>query len=101
MVFPIVQSLTGSQFSTNVTSHAVNMPSVVASQDLLLTLVCSSRSTDNPHSYATPSGWTQLFQEVNAGNSSARVTFGAWMRIATGNEDGSTFNWVSDHAVGS
>ena len=99
MAFPVVQIVTGTQFATNTTSHDVNMPATVASGDLLLTFVCSSRSTDNPHSYTTPSGWTQVFQEINAGNSLARVTFGAWARVAVGNEDGQTFDWVSDHAV--
>ena len=81
MAFPVVQVVTGTQFATNTTSHDVNMPATVASGDLLLTFVCSSRSTgERPNSFLTSLAddlqrfsWAQLVLRGRDLNNKERV----------------------------
>ena len=59
MVFPQVQSITTTAFSTDTTSHLVAMPGTVVADDLLLMFICSAHASS--HTHTTPTGWTQLF----------------------------------------
>jgi len=78
--FPTVAAVNGGYDGTG-TSHTVNLPSGIASGDLLLVFF---NSESNP-TITFPDGWYNLFQASYSTN----VTFGAWYRIADGTE-GST-----------
>ena len=78
MAFPQVAAVNGGNNTTNSTEHTVNLPSGIQAGDLLLVFFAS----DVAPTIAFPEGWTQLFQTSWA----SLVNFGAWYRVADGNE---------------
>lgn len=84
--FPIVAAVNSGNYTVNSTSHIVNLPSDIASGNLLLVFFAS----DGNPTITFPSGWIQLFQTA----SETAVKFGAWYRIADGTE-GATIDYVT------
>ena len=88
MAFPQVAAVNGGHQDTDVTNHTVNLPADISSGDLLLVFfACDSFSV--PDTITFPEGWTELFQTPYLDE--ARLTFGAWYRIADG-EEGATIS---------
>lgn len=81
MAFPQVAAVSGGNNASDSKQHTVNLPNGIQSGDLLLVFF----ATDGYPTITFPGGWTQLFQTAN----SSYVAFGAWYRIADG-EEGAT-----------
>ena len=95
MAFPQVQSVTASTFSSDVTTHNVNMPATVNPGDLLLCIF----TNDGSATVTTPGGWTAKGTQLS-GNSGVRQSI--FTKIAVGNEDGGSVNFqtsASEKAV--
>jgi|GEM_PF-2733320 len=88
-IFPNVLSSVGTAFATDTTAHNVPMPATVVQGDLLVVLFAS----DGSATVTTPSDWTQLFS-TSSGTTSP-VRFGAYVKIAAGNEGGTQVNFVT------
>ena len=78
--YPVVAAENGGNNAVNSTEHTVNLPSGIQAEDLLLVFFVS----DGTPTITFPEGWTQLFQDAYL-----LVKFGAWYRIADG-EEGAT-----------
>ena len=78
--FPIITTVNGGHDATG-TDHIVSLPSGIVAGNMLLVFFYTRNFT-----ITFPAGWTELFQKVTY-NGNGR--FGAWYRIADGNE-GST-----------
>ncbi len=85
---PIVESVTPSTFSSNTTTHNVNMPGSVAAGDLLIALFTNdgSATVSDPDGAG---GWEQITTQNN-GNS---VRGSVWAKVATGSEGGTSVNF--------
>ena len=81
MAFPQVAAVSGGNNASDSKQHTVNLPDGIQSGDLLLVFFAA----DGYPTITFPGGWTQLFQTAN----SSYVAFGAWYRIADG-EEGAT-----------
>lgn len=93
MAFPSVVTTATTAYSANQTSHTVNLPSSIASGDLLLIWFCRDNTTG---SVTAPSGWTTergpldqsdqsyLYSKIATGSEGATVT------VATSNSESST-----------
>lgn len=89
-LFPVIDdSLTGNEIGSNVTTN-VTMPAVVNASDLLL--VCLSAWTPSAITYTTPTNWTSLANDIGPGNLRRVAVF---YKVAVGNEDGTTVNFVT------
>src|SRR6185369_13158758 len=75
------------------TAHAVAMPATVNAGDLLLVFF-SNRGASAIATVTTPTGFTQLFSQVNGTGANA-VRFGGYVKIAVGNEDGTSVNFAT------
>lgn len=91
MAFPTTAPATTTSFTTSVTSMAVNMPSSIASGDLLIAAV----GVRNAGTWTLPSGWNVL--EEKAGGGGVGET-GVWYKIADGSE-GATQTWTAGVAT--
>lgn len=85
MAFPVVESVTPSNFA-NATSHLVAMPATVNVGDLLIALI----ATDGVASVTTPANWNSLHSSATAAN-----RLGSYYKIAVGDEDGTTVDFVT------
>ena len=84
---PVVASVTETAFGTYTTNHYVNMPATVAVGDLLIVLF----TNEGLAAVTTPAGWTEM-----ASNSYYWfVRLSAYYKIAVGDEDGSTVNFIT------
>ncbi len=84
------QSTTVTDFGSDATTHAANMPATVNAGDLLLaTAAFDSSST----TITTPSGWTLL----QAGFSADPVG-GLYAKVAGGTEGGTTVDWATNNS---
>lgn len=92
MAFPIVQSVTETQFSSSTTAHAVSMPATVNAGDLLIVLFVQFAQAAT---VTTPSGWTQLHSTQTGGL--GRLS--AYYKSASGSEDGGTVDFVTSSST--
>jgi len=84
---PVVASVTETAFDTDTTAHYVNMPATVNAGDLLIVLF----TNDGNATVTTPGGWTELAS--NAAGTAVRCS--VYYKIAVGDEDGTTVNFVT------
>ncbi|TIL64497.1 hypothetical protein [Mesorhizobium sp.] len=82
--FPLVNGTNTSTEEADVTSHAVLLPASVAIGELLIVTITLGNATTNVTTISTPSGWTALFNEAQAGRTSA-----GFYRVADGSEGAS------------
>lgn len=94
MAFPSVTSITVTNFTSETTAHACNMPATVAAGDLLIILLSLGWGGGTR---TEPSGWTTKFDTVNGTD----VAGCCYIKDAVGNEDGTTVDVVtSDGTAG-
>jgi hypothetical protein len=84
---PVVASVTETAFDTDATTHYVNMPATVDAGDLLIVLF----TNDGNETVTKPTGWTELAS--NPANGAVRCS--VYYKIASGDEDGTTVNFVT------
>jgi len=84
---PVVASVTETAFGTDTTNHYVNMPATVNAGDLLIALF----TNDGSSTVTTPAGWTALASN----NRGIAVRLSAYYKIAVGDEDSTTVNFVT------
>lgn len=85
--YPSIQTITETTFSSETTSHDVNMPASVDSGDLLVILFTANNGT-----VSTPAGWTEQYQELMDGDGAAVC----YKKISDGTEGGTTVDLVTD-----
>lgn len=87
--FPVIESVTDTDFGTSVTSMAVNMPATVNSGDRLIALV----HYRNAGTWTTvPTGWSNLAEQAGGGAVGEMAIF---EKVADGTEDGGTATWIT------
>jgi len=86
---PVVASVTETVFGTDTTNHNVNMPVTVNAGDLLIVLF----TNDGSATVTTPAGWSLLASDDNTA-----VRCSVYYKIAVGDEDGTTVNFVTPAA---
>jgi hypothetical protein len=84
---PVVASVTETAFGTNTIDHYVNMPATVNADDLLIVLF----TNDGLAYVTTPAGWSLLASN----NRGIAVRLSAYYKIAAGDENGTTINFVT------
>lgn len=94
MAFPVVESVTPTIFSTAATAHLVTMPATVNAGDLLIARITTAGSNANG-AVTTPGAWNLLHSTV--GGTTTRLS--AYYKIAVGDEDGTTVDFVTFAAV--
>jgi len=87
---PVVDSVTETAFGTDTTNHYVDMPATVNAGDLLIVIF----TNDGIATVTTPAGWTELASDKRG----IAVRLSAYYKIAVGDEDGTTVNFVSSMA---
>ncbi len=87
---PVVSSVVPSTFSSDTTGHNVAMPGSVASGALLITIL----TTDGTATVTTPSGWTELWTQVNT----TSLRSSGYAKVASGSEGGTTVDFVTSSA---
>ena len=87
MTFPVVESVTESNYSGNVTSHLMDLPATVGAGNLLLMVFTNWSNT----AQTTPSGWTALDKQTNG----VYVGAGVYARDADGSESGTSVDVVT------
>lgn len=65
MAFPIVEGFVSNVGGVDVQAHTANMPAGVVAGEMLILAVSSYYNGSTANDFDTPTGWTQLFQEVN------------------------------------
>ncbi len=89
MAFPVLESVTDTDFATSVTSMAVNMPTTVNPDDRLIAL-CHVR---NAGTWTTvPAGWRNLKEQLGGASVGELSIF---EKVADGDEDDTTATWVT------
>jgi hypothetical protein len=83
---PLVASVTETAFDTDTTDHYVDMPTTVDAGDLLIAIF----TNDGSATVTTPAGWTALASDENNA-----VRCSVYYKIASGNEDGTTVDFVT------
>jgi len=83
---PVVASVTDTAFGTDTTDHYVNMPATVDAGDLLIVIFTNDESA----TVTTPGGWNLLTSDDNTA-----VRCSAYYKIAVGDEDGTTVNFIT------
>jgi hypothetical protein len=83
---PAVASVTETAFGTDTTNHYVDMPATVDAGDLLIVIF----TNDGNATVTTPAGWSLL-----ASNDNTAVRCSVYYKIAVGDEDGTTVNFVT------
>lgn len=91
MAYPQVQSITPTTIASASTTHNVNMPATVNTNDLLLALFASVAGSIT---VTTPSGWTQITTQSNT-----FIRLSVYGKIASGSEDGTTVNFLTSIAT--
>jgi hypothetical protein len=84
---PVVASVTETAFGTDTRDHYVNMPATVNAGDLLIVLF----TNDGISTVTTPAGWSLLASDERG----VAVRLSAYYKIAAGDEDGTTVNFVT------
>jgi hypothetical protein len=84
---PVATSVTETTFGTDATDHYVNMPATVDAGDLLIVIF----TNDGDAIVTTPAGWTQLASNL----SGTAVRLSVYYKIAAGDEDSTTVNFVA------
>jgi hypothetical protein len=84
---PVVTSVTETAFDSNTKDHDVDMPATVDAGDLLIVLFTNDGNT----AVTTPDGWTELASNEYT----IAVRLSAYYKIAAGDEDGTTVNFVT------
>jgi hypothetical protein len=87
MTFPTRESVTSTDFASDTTSHAANLPATVNAGDLLLALIAFDNSSTT---MTTPSGWTLLI-DVGADLS-------VYAKVGAGTEGGGTADFVTSNS---
>lgn len=91
MAFPSTAAApTATAFATSVTSMPVNMPSSIASGDLLIAFV----HVRNAGTWTLPSGWTDI-STLSQGGGGTVGKLNGFYKIAAGTESGTTPTWTS------
>ncbi len=80
-------TITETIFTDLATAHLVDMPASVAASDLLVAIIILARD----EAITTPSGWTLL----DSTNNSTSVRVASYYKIAVGDEDGTTVDFVT------
>jgi hypothetical protein len=83
---PVVASVTETEFGSDTTDHYVDMPATVDAGDLLIVLF----TNDGNATVTTPGGWTELASDDNTA-----VRCSVCYKIAVGDEDGTTVDFVT------
>jgi hypothetical protein len=83
---PAVASVTETAFGTDTTDHYVDMPATVDAGDLLIVLF----TNDGDATVTTPGGWSLLASDENTA-----VRCSVYYKIAAGDEDGTTVDFVT------
>jgi len=83
---PAVASVTETAFGTDTTDHNVDMPATVNADDLLIVLF----TNDGNATVTTPGGWSALASDHNTA-----VRCSVYYKIAVGDEDGTTVDFVT------
>jgi hypothetical protein len=89
-IFPVRESCTVTDFGSDATSHAANMPATANAGNLLLALVAFDGSSTT---ITTPSGWTLI-----TANASLDPVVGVYAKVAAGTEGGGTVDWVTSNS---
>ncbi len=88
MAFPVVEDVTATTFGSSVTEHLVSMPATVNAGDLLLVIF----SNDGDATVTDPgTGW----ELVTSDNNSTEIRGTIYYKIAIGDEDGTTVDFVT------
>jgi len=87
MAFPVIASVTATSFGTDATAHLVAMPATVDANDLLIALFAN----DGSATVTTPANWNLIDSTANG----ADARFSSYYKIAVGNEDGTTVDFVT------
>ncbi len=90
-IYPAWQSNTVTDFNSDATSHAANMPATVNPADLLLAFAAFDAATTT---ITTPAGWTKLIGESTA----TSMVDGVYAKVAVGNEDSTTVDFVTSNS---
>lgn len=88
-IFPVRESVTSTDFGSDVTTHAASMPATVNAGDLLLAFA----AYDGTCTITTPAGWTLL-----AENPRTNLSMSAYGRVADGTEGGTTVDFATNNA---
>lgn len=94
MAFPVLTSTAQTGFASSVLSFPFNMPSSIASGDLLIALVEIRIGT----TWTAPAGWTAISTIAQAGGGGVGQLNG-WYKIASGTESGTTPTWTTVNAT--
>jgi len=87
---PVVASVTETAFGTDTTDHYINMPVTVNEGDLLIVFF----TNDGIAAVTKPAGWTELASDKRG----IAVRLSVYYKIAVGDEDGTTVNFVTSAA---
>lgn len=90
MTSPTWESTTVTDFGSDVTTHAANMPATVNSGDLLI----AAAAFDATATITTPSGWTLMV----AGAETGVMVSGLYTKVAAGSEGGTTVDFATSAA---
>lgn len=86
MAFPSVDAVLTQQFASSTSTFNIDLPSTVASGDLLLILFAHNDSGAGINLVSGPSGFTHLFEIDNSNYVQAE----AWAKVADGTEGGTS-----------
>jgi hypothetical protein len=87
---PTYESTTVTDFSSDTTAHAANMPATVNAGDLLVAFA----AFDMTALITTPAGWTNML----ANGTNSALVGGVFAKVAAGNEGGTTVDFATDTA---
>ncbi len=87
MSYPVIESVTETNFASDTTSHAVAMPATVNAGDALIVII----TNDGSATVTTPGGWAQLYTLANG----TALRGGAYAKVASGSEGGTTVDFVT------
>ena len=95
MAFPQTAAATETQFPTETTAHAVDLPATVNAGDWLFChLACRNAGT-----FTGPDGWTILWEHTPVTGQGAQMDYAAYHKVADGTEDGGTADIVTSVAT--
>lgn len=85
MAFPVVEEITATEFDSDTTTHAVNLPATVNAGDLLILLAGFEYQATNATTSGPGGSWVEIYNYRT--NNSRTVAYGL---VAAGTEDGGT-----------